>query len=511
MVPSVPAASGSPAAGAVHPDHAQIIALLDDAPMRLPHYLAWALSSGGTLIDGISVFMLGMAIPLLTQNLGLSPLQTGLLGAALVAGAIGGAMLGGRLADRIGRKSVFLLDMALLVVAAGFSALTWNAWGLIAAQCFVGMGIGMDFPVSGSYVAECMPHRRRSAMMVATIACQSVGLLVAALLVMALLHLQAEPSVWRWFFAMEMLAALLFLLGRLNLPESPRWLMGQGRNREAVHMLERFVPSDRRALERMASRLGNTVHFVARVPQTAKPPGYGALFQSVYLRSTLLSTVPWFLMDIATYGVGLFTAVLLAEMHFEGRALPLVPQVAALTRGTGLIDLFLLLGFAFGLWTVSRFGRIRMQLVGFAGMALGMGMLLLSTALPGAAAAHVPLVFAGFVVFNLFMNMGPNSTTYILPTELYPTQLRATGAGFAAAVAKVGATLGVFALPLVKSALGVPAVLALMVLVSVLGLLATWMFSMYGHGLTLEQHQTQTLPTRHAQAALLAAHAENTA
>jgi predicted MFS family arabinose efflux permease len=497
-------------AAQVHPDHAQIVALLDDAPLRLQHGVAWALSSAGTLIDGMSVFLLGMAIPLLGKDLVLSALQTGLLGAALVAGAIVGAMFGGRLADRIGRKSVFLLDMALLAAAASSSALTWNAWALIAAQCAVGVGIGMDFPVSGSYMAECMPHRWRSAMMVATIACQSVGLLVAALLVVALLHLQTEPSVWRWFFAMETLAALLFLLGRLNLPESPRWLIGQGRNREAVHMLERFVPSDRRQLERMASRLGNTVHYVARVPQTGKPPGYATLFRPEYLRSTLLCTVPWFLMDIATYGVGLFTAVLLAELHFTGNGLALVPQVAALARGTGLIDVFLLLGFVLGLWAVSRFGRIRMQLFGFGGMAIGMGLLWLSTRLPSASAAHLLLVFAGFVVFNLSMNMGPNSTTYILPTELYPTQLRATGAGFAAAVAKIGATLGVFTLPLVKSAFGVSAVLALMVAVSLLGLLTTWMFSMYGYGLTLEQHQTQLLPTRHAQAAALATHPKGT-
>ncbi|MDD4887397.1 MAG: MFS transporter, partial [Thiomonas sp.] len=53
----------------VHPDHARIIALLDAAPMRLPHDLAWALASGGTLIDGLSVFMLGMAIPLLVTSL----------------------------------------------------------------------------------------------------------------------------------------------------------------------------------------------------------------------------------------------------------------------------------------------------------------------------------------------------------------------------------------------------------------------------------------------------------
>jgi putative MFS transporter len=75
---------------------------------------------------------------------------------------------------------------------------------------------------------------------------------------------------------------------------------------------------------------------------------------------------------------------------------------------------------------------------------------------------------------------------------------------------KIGATLGVFALPLVKASLGVPTVLALMALCSLLGLLAIWAFSMYGHGLKLEQHQNQTLPTRHAQAALLATHPRRT-
>jgi MFS transporter, putative metabolite transport protein len=92
------------------------------------------------------------------------------------------------------------------------------------------------------------------------------------------------------------------------------------------------------------------------------------------------------------------------------------------------------------------------------------------------------------------MNMGPNSTTYILPAELFPTQVRATAAGFAAASAKVGATLGVFLLPLLKADLGVPAVLALMAGVCLLGLASTWLFRVEGQGLTLEQHQAPDLP-----------------
>lgn len=154
----------------VHPHHQQLIDMLDESPLRLPHYLAWSLSTGGTLLDGLSVFMLGLAIPLLERTMNLSPVQTGLLAAALVVGAAVGALSGGRLADRIGRKSVYLIDMALLGLAGLFSALAWTPWLLIGAQFLVGVGIGMDFPVSSSYVAECMPHKSRGRMMVATIA-----------------------------------------------------------------------------------------------------------------------------------------------------------------------------------------------------------------------------------------------------------------------------------------------------------------------------------------------------
>ncbi len=91
-------------------------------------------------------------------------------------------------------------------------------------------------------------------------------------------------------------------------------------------------------------------------------------------------------------------------------------------------------------------------------------------------------------------SQSPNSTTYILPAELFPTQLRATGVGFAAASAKVGATLGVFSLPLLQSALGVSAVLMLMIVVSISGLIATWVFAIHTGLLTLEEHQSSALP-----------------
>jgi len=177
-------------------------------------------------------------------------------------------------------------------------------------------------------------------------------------------------------------------------------------------------------------------------------------------------------MDIATYGIGLFTPAILGAIEIFGRTRGIAAHDFALAEGSAIIDLFLLVGFLLGVWMVPRFGRIRMQAVGFAGMAVGMFMLLAAVGLTNST-LHIPLVFAGFILFNLLMNAGPNSTTFTLAPILFPTQLRGTAGGFAAGVAKLGATLGVFLLPIVKEKFGVPSVLGIISAVSLLGLVVT--------------------------------------
>jgi nitrate/nitrite transporter NarK len=177
-------------------------------------------------------------------------------------------------------------------------------------------------------------------------------------------------------------------------------------------------------------------------------------------------------MDIATYGVGLFTPTILGAIEISGRTRGLAARDFALAKGSAVIDLFLLIGFLLGIWMVPRFGRIRMQAIGFAGMAVGMLMLLAAVGLTNSS-LHIPLVFVGFILFNLQMNAGPNSTTFTLAPILFPTQLRGTAGGFAAGVAKLGATFGVFLLPILKEGLGVPSVLGILSAVSVLGLVIT--------------------------------------
>ncbi len=478
----------------VHPSHAAMTRLLDTSPMHPFHFRLWALSTGGTLLSGVSMFLLGAALPLLAPAFGLQAYQLGLIGALLMVGTVLGGMLGGHLADRFGRKPIMLLDMALLAAAAALSALSARWDMLIIMQLLVGVGTGMDYPVGSSYLAEYMPQGRRGYMLAASISIQSAGMLLAGGLALALLaQAHAGDATWRWLFAIEALVTLPYLIARLRLPESVRWYISRGRNADAARVLAGLFPRQESDLNEHAKRLGGRVHHVSKLA-VHRHSDIGSLFTREYRRRTLLVTLPWFFMDIATYGVGLFTVVLLGSLHPAQTGLGLVGRDYADTLNSGQVNLFLLVGSLVSIWAVPRFGRIHMQLTGFIGMALGMAALVACTLTHGGLPYYAAFVFLGFILYNLFMTAGPNATTFILPTEMYPTQVRATGAGFAAASSKVGATLGVFLLPVLKNSLGVTATLAFIVLVSLLGLATTWAFRVEGHGRTLEEHHRGDLP-----------------
>jgi putative MFS transporter len=249
--------------------------------------------------------------------------------------------------------------------------------------------------------------------------------------------------------------------------------MIRGRFAGAAQAFIRIMPEQREAVLQITGEARNQSLATSVAP--AKPPGMGILFSHDYRARTVLVAVPWFLMDIATYGVGLFTPIILGAMEVSGTGGGVATHDFADARGSAAIDLCLLLGFLVGIWAVPKFGRIRMQVIGFASMAFGMLLLMIAVHLSHSS-LHIPLVFVGFILFNLLMNAGPNSTTFTLAPILFPTQLRATASGFAAGVAKMGATLGVFVLPILKGAFGVQAVLGMMAAVSVLGLVVTLIF-----------------------------------
>ncbi len=146
---------------------------------------------------------------------------------------------------------------------------------------------------------------------------------------------------------------------------------------------------------------------ISPVPEGIKAFIQPELFKKGLRRRTIFTAVPWFLMDIATYGVGIFTPTLIAAIAVSGADASFITDDIVSTEATALLDIFLPLGFLLAILFVDRLGRVKLQVIGFAGMTVALIVLALAEGLPGGGDKHIPMVAIGFALFNLLMNAGP--------------------------------------------------------------------------------------------------------
>ncbi|KOP23063.1 glucose transporter [Hapalosiphon sp. MRB220] len=458
---------------------------LDASKITRVMWLVWALSAGLIALDGFDFFIIGVALPFLKRDFGLSSVEIGSVAVAAVAGSLLGSLILGPITDKIGRQIMLIVDVAIFVIATAGTALAWNAASLIVFRFLVGVGIGADYPISVSYITENVPSRLRGRMVIGAFTFQAVGALFGAVTGIVVIHLfqtfYPESSMlaiqyaWRWMLGVGLMLAIAIGILRFSfLLESPRYYIAQG-NYEA------------------ASKAASTLleEPVNITPQTDPPDrepslSYKALFSSQYHKRTILASVPWFLQDIATYGIGIFTPTIIGFLAFTSEESFLAKEMAS-AKGSAFVDLFLIVGFLIAVLLIDRFGRIKLQIAGFLGMAVGLVILAAASVLVLSKEPNVALVFIGFLVFNLMMNAGPNSTTFLLSGEVFPTSIRASGAGFAAAFAKAGAVFGTFALPILQKSLGAPILLSLLSLSCILAAVITYIFRVETTGRSLQE------------------------
>jgi MFS family permease len=223
---------------------------------------------------------------------------------------------------------------------------------------------------------------------------------------------------------------------------------------------------------------------------TASKQTYAALFNGTNRRATILASVPWFLQDLGTYGIGIFTPTILAaavggNSDHARSVLDLILDDIAAAKGAALITALLIVGIVFAVMLADVVGRIRLQILGFCGCAAGLFVASLSAGFAGGT--KTLLIFAGFMLFNFMTNLGPNAQTYLLAGEVFPTAIRGKGAGFAAAFAKIGAVATAFLFPILLTAIGTQALLYGLIATSILGAIVTWMYRIETTGVSLDR------------------------
>ena len=461
----------------------------DFIPMTGMQWRIWLLASAGKFFEGLVVFMTGVALPLIVKDFGLSPVEKGIVSAAPLAGIMVGALALGGLADIYGRRRMFVVEM--VVFALFLTGLTWSPtylW-LVVFLFGVGLALGCDYPTAHLVISENIASKDRGKLVLSAFAFQAVGALVGTIVGFLILSNLPEIRAWRWMYATAIVPAILVMLGRLRISDSGHWLMSQGRKAEAeaevARLLEREPPYPKEV--RLADLPADEQAAAARVRRTG---GWRELFTLPGRRATILASVPWFLQDLSTYGIGIFTPTILVkvighETIADNNVSALIARDILAAKGAALLDVLLIVGILAAVLLADRVGRIHLQIIGFVGCAAGLGLATLS--LQAEEPTRGILLFGGFMLFNFMTNVGPNAQTYLLAGEVFPTEVRGKGAGFAAAFAKVGAVMMAFLFPVLLADIGVDFLLSILIASSLLGAWVTWQFRIETTGVSLER------------------------
>jgi len=388
------------------------------------------------MADAMQVLSIGFSAPSIARTFGIAMPQALETGTVFFIGMLIGAFAFGRLADRIGRRPVLLaavvLDACFGVASAFAPDFTW----LLVLRFFTGIGVGGTLPVDYTMMAEFLPSDRRGRWLVLLESFWAVGTILLAIL--ALVAVRWGDDAWRVIFFVTGLPALVGVVLRLSVPESPMYLNRSGMGEKA-----------RAVLERVAKVNGRDVTIPPLHAESPVKHSMAGLFSSHLRRRSVSLFLAWMLISIAYYGVFVYLPVRLSAEGF------------GFMRGQEFLILLALVqlpGFALSAYGVERWGR-KPTLVGFLVLS-AIGCMFYSF-------GSATLVVVGSTLLMSFALLGTWGALYAFTPEVYPTDLRASGMGLAGAVARFG---GLFAPAIVAPVMATHFTLALAMLAGFLAI-----------------------------------------
>lgn len=346
-------------------------------------------AGSGWMFDAMDVGILSFVIAALKIDWDLSVQEMGWIGSINSIGMAVGATIFGLMADRIGRKNVFIITLLLFSLCSGASAFTTSLTVFLILRFLIGMGLGGELPVASTLVSESVPADSRGRTVVLLESFWAVGWLLAAVISYFII-----PELgWRWALILSTLPALYALYLRIHLPDSPRF--------SAVSKTER--PSVTESISK--------------------------LWSGEYGKRTLMLWILWFCVVFSYYGMFLWLPSVMVLKGFS-----MVPSFGYVL----IMTLAQLPGYFSAAWLIEKMGRKFVLVVYLIGTAL-------SAYLFGSAETLGLLITAG--IFLSFFNLGAWGALYAYTPEQYPTRIRGSGAGMAAAIGRVGGILGPLLVP----------------------------------------------------------------
>ena len=397
---------------------------LERLPMTKTMWKILLLVGVGWMFDAMDQGMVAGVLAAVGQTWELSALQQSMLASAGTFGMILGAALSGAAADRWGRRAVILFTLLLYSVGSLLCGLSVSYPMLVACRFLTGFGLGGELPAASTLVSEFSPKASRGRNVVLLESFWAWGWIVAALVAYLLIPVYG----WRIAFIVGALPAFFAAVLRRKVPESPRYLALTGKADEAETLV-----SD---METEAGVVTSESEKTA-IEQPVKARGsFAKLWSKPHLRSTIVLWVIWFGINFGYYGFVLWTPTLLMGQGFT------------MVRSFGftvVMCLAQLPGYFSAAWFIEKIGRKPTLIIYFAGTAL-------ASWLFGHAGTEAAVLASGCLLY--FFALGAWGCVYSYSPEVYPTEVRGSGTGWAAAFGRIGAFIAPFVVPAVYAAYG---------------------------------------------------------
>ncbi|MFI9025451.1 MFS transporter [Streptomyces sp. NPDC053560] len=444
-----------------------LLARLDRLPLSRPHYYLLLIGGLGYTFDGMDSAVVAFLLPSAQAAWSLDNGQLGLIGSAAPFGFLFGAVAAGLLGDRIGRKKVMMYALAFYVAFSVVAAVAPTYEIFLPARVLAGAGAGAESAIIAPFLSEFVPANRRGWFVGALAGFFSFGFVAAALL--GRFVVPTMPEGWRVAQLITALPIVMLLWWRRSLPESPRFLVANGRHTEA----EGIVADLERRVEAATGRPLPPVAEAATGPATVTPKvnllsALKFLWSPAMARRTAIIWLIWFVVTFSYYGFFSWIPTLLVQRGIT---------VTKSFEFSIIIYLAQVPGYFSAAWLSERLDRKNTIALYLAGSALSAFWL-------SRMDDPVMITLAG-AVLSFFLN-GTYAGVYSYTPEVFPTWIRASGTGLSSAFGRIGSILAPTIIGLSAASLGFAGVFGLTTAVLVLGVVCVVVFGLSTAGRSLE-------------------------
>ncbi|MGW4332283.1 MFS transporter [Rhodococcus koreensis] len=415
-----------------------------------------ACAGGAGFIDGYVLSIFGVALIQIGPEFSLSPASKGAIAAVILVGIFFGGVVGGHLSDKFGRQRIYKWDLFAIAVLSIASFWTDGPIMLLIMRLLIGFAVGVDYPIGPALLTEFSPKRFRGPLLGVLISLFFFGGAVAYAVGQVMLSTLGDDA-WRWMLASAAVPALLIGVLRIGTPESPFWLMRNGRTDEANAVMEKVF--------------GPGVKLDEVPAEGPRPVGLMGIIRSGYLGRLAFVVASWTSAIIPVYAIFSFGPQLIGAMNLDGRAA---------TFGSAVIELFFGVGCLLALAFVNRVGRRTLTIQSFVLKAIP---LLLLAIFFDASPIWIAVLFIAFALFS----GGLEVMNFVYPNELFPTDLRGSAMGLVTAFTRFGAAAGTFLVPVSLDHFGISATMFAACAITVVGLVVSIVWAPETKGMNLSE------------------------